>query len=69
MFHPPTYQAESLDFSDERLDAPLQCMCGKEVKLRDCLACWTTSPNDKEPGWYAACNGFCIVAHVTEGNA
>lgn len=69
MFHPPTYQAASLNFSDERLDTPMKCLCGKDVKLRDCLASYTTSPNDPVPGWYAACHGNCVVAHITEGNA
>lgn len=69
MFHPPAYKAESLDFSEEKLDAPLACMCGKEVKLRDCICVWTTSPVDKKPQWYAACTGSCITAHVSEGNA
>lgn len=69
MFHPPTYAAASLAFSPERLDAPVKCLCGKDVKMRDCLVSWTTSPADKEPGWYVACHGNCIVAHIAEGNA
>lgn len=69
MFHPPAFQAASLNLSDEKLDGQMKCLCGKNVTLRDCLVCWTTSPNDPEPGWYPACHGNCIVAHITEGNA
>lgn len=70
MFHPPAFQAATLDIPDEVLDDPNQdCLCGHKVKLRGCIALWTTHPSDKTPHWYAACHGNCILAHVTEGNA
>lgn len=69
MFHPPSFKADSLNFSDEKLDEPMKCMCGNDVKLRDCVVCWTHHPNSEDYGWFAACHGNCILAQVTEGSA
>ena len=40
MFIPPAFHAKTLDFSEAQLDAPGQkCLCGNDVKLRDCIVC------------------------------
>lgn len=69
MFIPPLYKAESLNFSEEKLDEELACMCGNQVKLRNCICIYTTSQQAPQPSWYAACTIPCIVKHVSEGNA
>jgi hypothetical protein len=69
MFIPPTFHAETLNFSDAQLDGPQKCLCGNDVKLRDCVVCWTHHPESNDYGWFAACHGQCITAQVTEGSA
>ena len=68
MFHPPTFHASSI-FDDAELESEQSCLCGKTVKLKDCLACYTHKKGSNSYGYFAACSGQCIVAHVTEGSA
>jgi hypothetical protein len=69
MFAPPTYPAHTLDFTDTELDTPLRCLCGKFVKLRGALVCWTHPLNHDGYDWFTACNMSCITARITEGAA
>ena len=70
MFVPPTYPAHVLNFTDAQLDAMQKCLCGKDVKLRDAVVCWTHPLNNNENyGWFTACDTNCITAKVTEGAA
>lgn len=66
MFLPFTLRAKDTSLDQEQ---KLRCMCGKEVRLGDCLVCWTTSPQDQAPGWYAACAPQCLIVNCAEGNA
>jgi hypothetical protein len=66
MFHPFTVRAADTSLDQEQR---LKCLCGKDVRLGDCLVCWTTAPHDKEPGWYASCSPKCVVLRVSAGNA
>lgn len=66
MFIPPAFAANSI-FDDQKLNEELHCLCGNKVKIKDHIALWTTTPQDKVPGWYVACHGQCIVAKIVEG--
>ena len=69
MFVPPVYPAHALNFTDAELDTPQKCLCGRDVKLRDAVVCWTHPVNNDDYGWFTACNTNCITAQVTEGVA
>jgi hypothetical protein len=66
MFLPYTLRAAATSLNQ---DQKLLCLCGKQVRLGDCLLCWTTTEPDKEPGWYCACTPECIVIRASAGNA
>jgi hypothetical protein len=66
MFHPFTIPAKYTSLDQNQ---PLKCLCGKDVKLGDCLCVWTKAGQDPEPGYYAACSPQCIVIMASEGNA
>jgi hypothetical protein len=67
MFVPPTYPAHTLDFTDTELDTPLRCLCGKFVKLRGALVCWTHPLNHDGYDWFTAGNMSCITARSNRG--
>jgi hypothetical protein len=66
MFIPFTVRAcdTSLDQNQR-----LKCLCGKDVRLGDCLCVWTRTENDPAPGYYAACTPQCVIIRIAEGNA
>jgi hypothetical protein len=67
VFHPFTVPAKhtSLDQNQQ-----LKCLCGKDVRLGDCLCVWTHAANEPDNyGYYAACSPQCVIIRVTEGHA
>jgi hypothetical protein len=70
MFLPFTIRPEYIEgMTKEQLDAPAECMCGKQVPLKDCIAVWTHRAGEKQCGWFPACHPQCVVIHVVEGSA
>ena len=66
MFIPFTVRAADTSLDQEQR---LKCVCGKDVRLGDCLVCWTQAGKDPEPGFYAVCAPECIVARLPQGSA
>lgn len=68
MFVPPTYPAATI-FNRDDLDRIQECVCGHEVKLRDCLACFTHAIGSEVYTWHAVCPGDCFTKRMTVGVA
>src|ERR1051325_8119612 len=47
----------------------VDCMCGKQVPLRQVACVWTSRPGQKNCSWFAACTRECIIIHVPQGRS
>jgi hypothetical protein len=66
MFLPFTVRAQDTSLNQEQR---LKCLCGKDVRLGDCLVCWTKAGKDPDPGYYAACSPQCVIIRLSQGTA
>jgi hypothetical protein len=70
MFHPFSIKPECIKgMTQEQLAQPTECMCGKQVPLKDCIAVWTHKAGETNCGWFPACHAQCVILHVIEGSA
>ena len=68
MFLPFTCKASEVPAFSEMLDRRDQkCMCGGDVRLRNCLVTWTAHGKE-DYQYFAVCSPQCIIIHVREGS-
>ena len=71
MFLPVTVQPQQIFALDKATidTGTVDCMCGKQVPLRQVACVWTSRPGQKKCSWFAACSRECIIIHVPQGSA
>lgn len=52
---------------DKQLDADNECICGKMVPLRGCIAMWSHRVGDEDYKWFQVCDPACILLHISIG--
>jgi hypothetical protein len=66
MLHPFTIPAKYTSLNQQER---LTCMCGKQIRVGDGLACYTHPTGSEEYGYYIACSPTCLIVHVSAGSA